>query len=132
MKPTAKRLIALLLCACMTVGLFPATALAAQTDAVTKYQPTDKAITIRSEAENTITILPKESEPSDPIDPPTPSVPEENKTLEIQAGTYTIERDQSFGQHHRILSEGFQYIRGSFPADDQIRFCGSPYRDPAR
>ena len=79
MSNTSKRLIALLLCAAMMVALCPAHAAAAEGEVIA-YQPTNQSITLRAEAENTITVNQKELEDRDGI-------------LDIEAGFFTIERD---------------------------------------
>lgn len=93
MKTTFTRMVALLLCAVMTIGLLPAHVFAADSSEVSSYQPTDQAITIRAEAENTITVNetepptePEETEPEDPVE-------DIDGKLDIQAGTYSIARD---------------------------------------
>lgn len=88
MKKKLKRFTGLILCLAIIVGTLPANFVVAAVDEVTVYQPTDQAITIKSEVENTITILPEETEPSESEEPV-----DVNGLLDIQAGTYTVERD---------------------------------------
>ena len=61
MKRHLKRITGIFLCITMVLGNLPVNALAAQTEEGNgRYLPTDQAITISAEAENTITV--KETE----------------------------------------------------------------------
>lgn len=91
MKRHLKRITGIFLCITMVLGNLPVNALAAQTEEGNgRYLPTDQAITISAEAENTITVKETEDTEEDEQDKP---VEEVEGILKLQAGDYSIARD---------------------------------------
>lgn len=66
MRGHLKRMTGIFLCIVMVLGNLPVNALAAEQEETGKYLPTDQAVTISAEAENTVTV--KETEEDDDED----------------------------------------------------------------
>lgn len=91
MKRHLKRLTGIFLCITLVLGNLPVDALAAQSEEKNgRYLPTDQAITISAEAENTITVKETEDPEEDEQDKP---IEEVEGILKLQAGDYSIARD---------------------------------------
>lgn len=91
MRGHLKRLTGIFLCMVMVLGNLPVNALAAEQEETGKYLPTDQAVTISAEAENTVTV--KETEEDDDDDGEDKPVEEVEGALKLQAGEYSIARD---------------------------------------
>ena len=91
MRGHLKRLTGIFLCMVMVLGNLPVNALAAEQEETGKYLPTDQAVTISAEAENTVTV--KETEEDDEDDGEDKPVEEVEGALKLQAGEYSIARD---------------------------------------